>query len=83
MEEKTELQKRAVELVTGQIINMLVNNILEDNGTESFEGWCEDGDVFYNMDGLTLEEANAASALMTEVAPIVDELTYGYINFGY
>lgn len=27
MEENTELQKRAVELVTGQIINMLTKNI--------------------------------------------------------
>ena len=36
----------AVREVTNQLVNMLTNNILEDNGTESFEGWCENGEVF-------------------------------------
>lgn len=83
MEEKTELQKKAVCLVAEQIINMLTNNILEDNGTESFVGWCENGRVFFDIDGVSDEEADAASALMAEVAPTVDELTYEWLNFGY
>lgn len=83
MEEKTELEKKAVVLVTEQIIAMLNNNILCDCGTESFEGWCEDGDVFYDNEDITEEEADAAAKLMKKVAPIVDKLTYKHINFGY
>ncbi len=83
MRKTTDLRKRAVELVTGQVINMLTNNVLEDNGTESFVGWCENGSVFFDMDGVSEDEADAASALMAEVAPTVDELTYNWLNFGY
>ena len=69
----------AVRLVAEQIINMLTNNILEDNGTEGFEGWCEDGDVF--SEHPTYQDE--CIKLMKEVSPIVDELTYNHINFGY
>ena len=69
----------AVRLVAEQIINMLTNNIIEDNGTEGFEGWCEDGDVF--CDHPTYQDE--CIKLMKEVAPIVDNLTYNHINFGY
>ena len=70
----------AVLHVTEQLINMLTNNIVEDNGTESFECWCENGTVFEKLNGKYHEEA---VALMKEVAPIVDGLTYGHLNFGY
>ena len=73
------IHKVAVREVANQVINMLTNNILEDNGTEGFEGWCEDGAVF-NLHGDYLKEA---VALMKEVAPIVDQLTYNHLNFGY
>jgi hypothetical protein len=69
----------AVREVTNQIVNMLTNNILEDNGTESFEGWCENGEVFNDHPSYKKE----CVALMKEVAPIVDNLTYNYLNFGY
>lgn len=82
MEKKSELQRRAVYLVAEQIINMLVNNVLHDNGTESFEGWCEGGDVFFYGD-VTEQEVEAATGLLKKVAPVVDELTYNYINYGY
>lgn len=83
MEKKTELEKKAVVLVTEQIINMLDNNILHDCGVEGFEGWCEDGEVFCIDEALSAEEIDAAIALMKKVAPIVDRLTYEHINFGY
>lgn len=70
----------AVKAVANQVINMLTNNILEDNGTEPFEGWCEDGEVF---NGMAPEYKEECVALMKEVAPIVDDLTYNHINFGY
>ena len=69
----------AVRAVANQLINMLTNNILEDNGTETFEGWCEDGEVFNDHPAYKEE----CVALMKEVAPLVDELTYNHLNFGY
>lgn len=83
MEEKTELQKKAVWLVAEQIIAMLENNLIGDNGTETFKGWCKDGDVFHNNPELNDEEKKAATALMNEVAPKVDELTFNHLNYGY
>ena len=70
----------AVREVTNQVVNMLTNNVLEDNGTESFEGWCEDGAVFGHLSQAYREEC---INLMKEVAPIVDQLTYSHLNFGY
>lgn len=70
----------AVRMVAEQIIAMLDNNLLNDCGTESFEGWCEDGDVFRHLNPAYEAEC---IALMKEVAPIVDGLTYGHLNFGY
>lgn len=75
----THIHQVAVKAVTQQVINMLTNSVIEDNGTESFEGWCENGDAF-NLHGAYLEEA---VKLMKEVAPIVDQLTYNHLNFGY
>ncbi len=75
--EMTEEQKAVVIAVTGQVINMLENNVIEDNGVESFIGWCEDGDVF---DEKNYEEC---VALMRKVAPLVDELTYNFLNLGH
>lgn len=75
----THAHQVAVREVTNQIVNMLTNNILEDNGTESFEGWCENGEVFNEYPAYKEECVN----LMKEVAPIVDQLTYNYLNFGY
>lgn len=75
----THMHQVAVREVTNQLVNMLTNNILEDNGTETFEGWCEDGEVF-NAHPTYKEEC---VPLMKKVAPLVDELTYNHLNFGY
>jgi hypothetical protein len=59
---------------------MLNNNILNDNGNESFEGWCEDGDVFrYSYPDETEEFYNDCIREMKVVAPIVDRLTYDFL----
>ena len=42
METKIAARKAVVE----QVIAMLDNNVLADNGFEQFSGWCEDGEVF-------------------------------------
>ena len=69
----------AVKAVTGQLVNMLVNDILHNNGLEGFEGWCADGDVFENLNGEYFDEA---MRLVKEIAPLVDTLTYNHLNFG-
>ena len=66
--------------VTGQIINMLTNNILNDYGNESFEGWCEDGAIFeLSYPFATPEFCAKCEKLMREVTPLVDKLTYDFL----
>lgn len=63
--------------VTQMLVLMLENNVIQGNGTEGFEGWCEDGDIFGE------DSHEKCVELMRKVAPIVDELTYKYLNLGY
>lgn len=71
---------RVKKVVTGQIINMLNNNILDDYGNESFESWCEDGDVFRSSYPDESEDFyNDCIREMKLVAPIVDRLTYDFL----
>ena len=66
--------------VRGQIINMLLNNIINGNGNETFEGWCENGAVFEeSYPNATKEFVEECEKLMREVAPLVDKLTYDYL----
>jgi hypothetical protein len=76
-EEKTEEEKAVVIAVTQVLIAMLENNVISDNGTESFVGWCEDGDIFDE------DSHDKCVELMHKVAPLIDELTYDYLNLGY
>ena len=78
MEEKPFKEQEAVQMVTAALIGMLENNVLLGFGTEPFEGWCEDGDIF---EGSEFEDE--CIALMHKVAPIVDKLTYDFLNLGY
>ena len=68
--------KKAKIMVAEQIVGMIENNVLNENGGESFIGWLEDGDVFYNADCYTDEEINEAMKLAHEIAPLVDELSW-------
>ena len=64
-------QEEVKRLVTEQIINMMDNDILRDNGIEEFVGWCENGEVFdYDKDCIEL---------MHKVADFVDNLTYNFL----
>lgn len=66
--------------VSGQIVNMLINNIINGYGNETFEGWCEDGAVFETAyQNATKEFYEECEKLMREVAPLVDKLTYDYL----
>lgn len=65
--------KEIKKAVVDQIINMLINNILEENGTESFMGWLEDGDVFHEF--INNDDAIKATCLAQEISPYVDKLS--------
>ena len=71
--------KEAKQLVADQIMGMLENNVLYQCGMESFMGWLEDGDAFYNAincENYTNEQIAEAIRLSTEIAPMVDELSW-------
>lgn len=68
--------EKAKIMVAEQIINMLDNNVLQNNGYESFKGWLEDGDVFYNDDRYTDAEVAEAMKLVDNVAALVDDLAW-------
>ena len=70
----------AIKEVATQLVNMLTNDIIYDNGTEPFEGWCADGEVFDHLHGDYYKEA---MALMKEIAPLVDNLVYRHLKYGY
>lgn len=54
--------------VVEQIVNMFDNNVVGNNGSECFEGWCEDGDVFENP-------TDAQIKIMKRLSPFVDSLS--------
>lgn len=68
--------KKAKMMVAEQILGMIENNVLNENGGESFIGWLEDGDVFFNADRYTDEEIDEAMKLAHEIADLVDELSW-------
>ena len=66
-------------MVAGQIIAMIESNVFSEYGMESFMGWLEDGNVFYNAEyreSCTDEEIEQAIELSKEIAPIVDEMSW-------
>lgn len=73
----THKRQVAIKAVTNQLINMLYNDIIEDNGTEPFEGWCADGEVFEDLPSEYFDEA---MSLLKEVAPMVDDLVYNHLR---
>ncbi len=68
--------KKAKIMVAEQIINMLDNNVLQNNGYESFKGWLEDGEVFCNNESYTDAEVVEAMKLVDNVADLVDDLAW-------
>ena len=62
------------QMVAGQIINMLENNVMDGCGGESFIGWLEDGDAF--GDDYPQEMVDEAMELAHEIAPFLDEVSW-------
>ena len=65
--------KEIKKAVAEQIINMIDNNILHDNGTEMFEGWLEDGEVFA-LNGMSEEDIETAMGYAHEVSAALDTI---------
>ena len=65
--------------VANQIQNMMYNDITEGYGLESFEAWCDDGEVF-EEEGMSKEEAEECMALVRKIAPKVDDLLLNDLN---
>ena len=68
--------KKAKMMVAEQIVGMIENNVLNECGMESFMGWLENGDAFYDADCYTDEEIDEAMRLVHEIADLVDELSW-------
>ena len=71
-------KRLAMKIIVAEIMNMWENDIILENGTESFIGWCEDGDIFADLEETHKEKYDEVIKLMNEVAPLVDKLTYDY-----
>lgn len=69
METKIAARKAVVE----QVIAMLDNNVLADNGFEQFSGWCEDGEVFNDQEPAVRKEC---IELMNKVSDSVDTIAW-------
>ena len=69
---KIEIFKEVIE----QVIAMLDNNLLADNGLESFEGWCENGDILakksYDINVMNTI-CNATEERQTEAGTIAEQ----------
>ncbi len=64
--------------VAVQLAAMIENNIIQGCGIESFEGWCEDGDVFDSVCESAenpVEFIQGCTALMREISPVIDRLS--------
>ena len=68
--------KKVKQMVAGQLINMLDNNVLNANGYEPFTGWLEDGGVFFAADEYSDKEIEQAMKLVHEIADAVDDISW-------
>lgn len=68
--------KKAKIMVAEQIAGMLENNIINECGMESFMGWLEDGDVWFNAGRYTDDEIVEATQLAKLIAAKVDDLSW-------
>lgn len=75
-------KKEVIKAVTEQLINMLYNNTIEENGAEGFVGWCEDGEVFA-LNEMSEDDVESCMDLVNEISPLVDKLSCQYLNLDF
>ena len=71
----SKFKRAALEAVVSQLVAMYENNVLGENGNETFAGWCEDGAVFN-----CLEYRDECIELMKQLAPHADALTNAIVG---
>ena len=74
--EKNYKQKIALAVVE-QFLNMIQNDVIENNGFESFEGWLADGEVFW-LNGMSDEDIKVAMMYAKELADDIDALHWKF-----
>ena len=67
------IRNNAKEIIASVIADMYHNNA-KDCNHESFNCWCEDGDIFDEME-ISEEIRIECKKLMEEIEPLVDEVT--------
>ena len=72
-------RKHIMMAVADQIQNMMYNNITCENGAETFEGWCNKGEVF-RLNDMNPQEVKECMQLVEQVSPLVDKLCLDYLN---
>lgn len=65
--------KEIKQAVAEQLANMLMNNIVGDNGVESFRGWLEDGEAF-RLNGMNEGDVQKAMALALKLETATDTI---------
>lgn len=74
----TNKMKKAV---AGQIAAMLDNDVICENGFESFTTWCDDGEVFANIEeDVESDFVDGCMALVRELEPMVDAIHASLTN---
>ena len=68
------MDKKIKKAVIAQIINMFVNDIINENGTEPFIGWCADGEVYEFLGDE--DKIQKAMELTEKIANDVDNIVY-------
>ena len=69
------LKDRARKHVAQQLISMLYNNVLCENGYEQFSNWCEKGEVFA-ANGLPKNLQEECVSLMKKIESDVDKIAW-------
>lgn len=66
--------KEIKKAVAEQLVGMIQNDVISECGTESFVGWVEDGDAFFNGGMEDEEDINKAMAMVSELNDAVTSI---------
>lgn len=70
-------KEKIAKAVVSQFLNMIQNDVIDGNRFESFEGWLEDGNVFW-LNGMSDEDIKVAMMYAKELANDIDALHYKF-----
>ena len=66
--------KEIKKAVAEQLVGMIQNDVISECGTESFAGWVEGGDAFFNGGMEDEEDINKARAMVSELDDAVTSI---------